>query len=227
MSDNPFNDDPALKEMILSKEGKSGQEDSFELIEEDNPDSTDLKPYEIPKAVKNIILDASALAKNEKEAKAMEMSLALNDIFTRYNREFKTDLQVDFDNLSRTLVNVSDPKRRRILELYVSEVFKSIRPIMILHMISRLTLALDYVLDPTRMFDSNNLSVADLFTVIEKLLGYIESLNEMASEVSITGSDLELARLASEKELGNIDSDEVREVSRSFFSLLKKEKGIE
>ena len=89
----------------------------------------------MPKSAKNIITDASVLAKNQKEAKALEMASALNSVFTQYNEKYGTNLSIDFDNLSNTLINVADPDKRRVLELYVSEVFKSIRPVLLLHVI--------------------------------------------------------------------------------------------
>ena len=182
---NPFSD-PEFKKSILGKEGKKAKTtsdlDTYEILQPDSDTSDNLKKIitsapVLPKQAKNIILDASALALNEKEAKAAEMNLALNDVFTQYNKTYGTDLQIDFSNLSNTLINVADPKTRQTLELYVSEVFKSIRPVLLLHLISKLSIALDYVLDPKRMFDTNQLSIPDLFLIIEKLQLYIENLN--------------------------------------------------
>ena len=76
---NPFSD-PEFKKKLLEKEGFSSDSD-YELLE----DHQDLKSIIsdapiLPKTAKNLILDASAIAKNEKEQKAKEMSLALNNI---------------------------------------------------------------------------------------------------------------------------------------------------
>ena len=142
---NPFSD-PEFKKSILGKEGKKAKTSSdfsdIEIIQPDSETSKDLRSMitsapQLPKSAKNIILDASALSLSEKEAKAAEMNLALNDVFTQYNKTYGTDLQIDFSNLSNTLVNVSDPKTRQTLELYVSEVFKSIRPVLLLHAFQR------------------------------------------------------------------------------------------
>ena len=231
---NPFSD-PEFKKSILGKEGKKAKTvsstDSYEIIQPDLDTSDDLRKIissapQLPKSAKNIILDASAMALSEKEAKAAEMNLALNDVFTQYNKTYGTELQVDFSNLSNTLVNVSDPKTRQTLELYVSEVFKSIRPVLLLHLISKLSIALDYVLDPKRMFDSNQLSIPDLFLIIEKLQLYIENLNNLMKTTTIENSDQILKKLSEEKNDEAMNSPESKKAVEEFMSLFMRDSGI-
>jgi hypothetical protein len=231
---NPFND-PEFKKSILGKEGKKAKTSSdfsdFEIIQPDPDTSDNLKSIitsapVLPKQAKNIILDASAMALNEKEAKAAEMNLALNDVFTQYNKTYGTDLQIDFSNLSNTLINVADPKTRQTLELYVSEVFKSIRPVLLLHLISKLSIALDYVLDPKRMFDTNQLSIPDLFLIIEKLQLYIENLNGLMKTTTIENSDQILKKLAEEKNDDAMNSPESKKAVEEFMNLFMRDSGI-
>lgn len=221
---NPFSD-PEFKKKILEKEKNRG--DDYEVLGEFKEIIANAPKIPASTSIKNVILDSSTLARNEKEAKAKEMSMALNKVFTDYNKEYNTDLQIDFSNLSNTLVNVSDPKTRHVLELYLSEVFKSIRPVLILHMIQKLTLAIDYVLDPVRMFDTNNLSIPDLFLVIEKIMDYINVLNNMKKEVEIKGSDLELRKLADENNNNVLDDPDSKKAVDDFMKLLRGESGIE
>lgn len=219
---NPFSD-PEFKKKLLEKEGFSSDSDYEELLE----DHQDLKSIIsdapiLPKIAKNLILDASAIAKNEKEQKAKEMSLALNNIFSRYNKEYGTDLQINFDSLSNTLINVSDPKSRHVLELYVSEVFKSFRPILILHLMQKLTLAIDYVLDPQRLF-GQDMTTQDIFIVVEKLLQYIDQLDSLRSDVEIKGSDLELKKLAEENTGVDFQSEEAQQAISDFWKLFNND----
>lgn len=231
---NPFSD-PEFKKSILSKEGKKAKTtsnlDTYEIIQPDLDTSENLKRIitsapVLPKQAKNIILDASALALNEKETKAAEMNLALNDVFTQYNKTYGTDLQIDFSNLSNTLINVADPKTRQTLELYVSEVFKSIRPVLLLHLISKLSIALDYVLDPKRMFDTNQLSIPDLFLIIEKLQLYIENLNGLMKTTTIENSDQILKKLAEEQNDEAMNSPESKKAVEEFMNLFMRDSGI-
>lgn len=239
-SKNPF-DDPIFKKAVLAKEMNNDDDyelminddslsnfDGPELIPETNnndPGLTDLlnSVPKIPKAAKNVIVDASALAKNQKEEKEQEMITALSNVFTKYNKKYGTSLQIDLSDLSKTLVNVSDPEKRQTLELYVSEVFKSIKPILLLHLITKLSLAMDYVLQPERMFDQSQLSIPDLFLVIEKLQEYIMNLNEIIKTTTIEDSDQILKKLSENKENSVMDNPDSKQVIQDFMSLFKNE----
>lgn len=220
---NPFND-PEFKQQILKQEG-------VEIETAQTEEILDFKGMissapSIPKSAKNIILDATAIAKSEKEAMEVEMNTALNNIFTQYNKEYGTDLQINFSNLSKTLVDVANPEKRRTLELYVSEVFKSIKPVLLLQLISKLSLALDYVLQPERMFDQNQLSIPDLFLVIEKLQSYITNLNDIMETSTIQDSDKLLQKIADEKGDEKLNSAESKMAVNHFLDLLKQDSGL-
>ena len=168
---NPFSD-PEFKKQILGKEGRAVDDPGdYEILQPEEDVSKNLKNIigsapVLPKTARNIIMDASAIASNQKEQKALELTHKLNEVFTSYNKEYNIDLHVDFGSLSNTLVNVANPKSRHILELYVSEVFQSIRPILILNMISKLCLCIDYILDPMRLFDSSQMTLQDSFIAV-------------------------------------------------------------
>lgn len=220
---NPFAD-KAFKEQLLKKESK----DEYEVLEPDNELQeiiTGAPKIPAGGALKNVILDASALAKNEKSQRALEITNSLNKVFTDYNKEYGMDLSIDFSSLSNTLVNVSDPQKRRVLELYVSEVMKSIRPILILHLIQRLSLAIDYVTQPERMF-GQDISTADVFIIVEKLISYIQELEEIKNSVVISGSELELKKLAEEHQDADLTSEDSKKAVDDFMKLLRNENGI-
>lgn len=227
---NPFND-PDFKRQLL------GEED----VEEINTITPELLPNDdisldlkniisaapaVPKSAKNLILDASSLAKNQKEQKVVEMNSALNNVFSNYNKEYGTDLQIDFSNLSKTLVNVSDPETRKTLELYVSEVFRTIRPILLLHLINKLVLAIDYATQPERMFDANSFTPADTFLIVEKLMLYIDQLNALYNSTAIKDSDQILKKLADNKNNSAFESEESKKTVDAFMALFKKDSGI-
>lgn len=228
---NPFNS-PEFRKQLLEKEGIDIDNNSndIELIEseEDGGDGFDIKSMiksapQMPKSAKNLITDASVLAKNQKEAKALELKNSLNTVFTQYNEKYGTDLNIDFDNLSNTLVNVSSPEKRRILELYVSEVFRSIRPVLLLHVLQRLTIALDYALDPTRLLDTNQFSAADSVILVEKLIQFIGEIEDMIKEIEIPDSDKILRKLADEKNDVSFNDPENKQVITDFLNMLKND----
>lgn len=205
----------SFKKQVLESEGIS-VDDEFQSLIQSAP--------QIPSGVKNIIQDATILSRNDKEQRAQELNASLNQVMTRYNREYGLDLNIDFSSMSRTLVAISDPKDRRVLELYLSEIFQSVRPMLILQMISKLSLAIDYVMDPQRMF-SGELQLSDIWICIEKILQYIQQLEDMKNDILIKGADLELKKLGNQKEhedtsIGN------SEVIKDFMKMFKKDNGL-
>lgn len=229
---NPFSD-PEFKKQLLEKEGKAATSsgDDYEILQPEEDISKDLRGIiagapKIPKQVSNIIMDASAIASNQKEQKALELTNKLNQVFTRYNKEYGLDLHVDFSSLSNTLVNVADPKSRHILELYVSEIFKSIRPILILNMISKLCLCIDYILDPKKLF-GGEFTLQDSFIAVEKIMDFISRLEEMKSDIQVSGSDLELKKIAEETGNQELASPEAQKTVQEFLKLFQKEQGID
>ena len=223
-SSNPFND-PKVKKQLLKDEGV----EEPEVIEEESfiKDMLASAP-QLPQSAKNIILDSNAILKADKDAKAKEFNLALNSIISDYNEKYGTNISLDLDSISTSLVAVSDPDKRKVLELYVSEVFKSVKPLLLMHILNRLVLCLDYVLSPSRLLDGNNgLSLPDMFLVIEKLISYSASLEELVKETSTPDSDAILKKLADEKNDSTLNSPESKEAVESFMRLFKKDAGIE
>lgn len=206
----------SFKKQVLESEGINCEEDDFKSLIQSAP--------QIPKGVKNIIQDASILSRNDKEQKAQELNMSLNQVMTKYNKEYGLDLNIDFSSMSRTLVAISDPKDRRTLELYLSEIFQSIRPMLILQMISKLSLAIDYVMDPQRMF-SGELQLSDIWICIEKILQYIQQLEDMKNDILIKGADLELKKLGDQKEHEDT-SIENSDVVKDFMKMFKKDNGL-
>lgn len=228
---NPFNS-PEFRKQLLEKEGINIDNNSndIELIdsEEDGGDEFDIKSMiksapQMPSSAKNLVMDASALAKNQNEAKALEMKAALNTVFSKYNEEYGTSLNIDFDSLSNTLINISSSEKRRILELYTSEIFKSIRPVLLLHILSRLVLALDWALSPERLFDTSQFSSADSIVIIQKLLEYINDIQNMVKEIEIPDSDKVLRKLADEKNDVNFNDPSNKQVITDFLNMLKND----
>ena len=226
---NPFNS-PEFRKQLLEKEGiniDNNNDSDIEQIESEEGDF-DIKSMiksapQMPSNASRIIQDASVLAKNQKEAKVLELQSSINTIFSRYNAEYGTDLNIDLSNLSRTLVNVSDPKSRYVLELFVSEVYKSIRPVLLLHILQRLTITLDFVLSPDRMLDTNQFSASDMVILIEKLIGFSIQIEEMIKEIEIPDSDKILRKLADEKNDVNFNDPENKQVITDFLNMLKND----
>lgn len=224
---NPF-DNEEIKQQILRKEGRMEIEEA-EVIEDTSPEA--LKSMitaapTLPKSAKNIIMDANALSLSEKNQKNEELTQAIESVFTKYNEEYGLDLSIDIRNLSQAVIDVGDPKKRQILELYLSETFKSIKPILLLNLIQKLMLVMDYALDPTRLLDPNQFTAADSLLIIEKILQYTTDLSDMMDEVTLKDSDKLLKKISEENNEADMDSEESKNMVRNFMDLFKKDSGI-
>lgn len=220
---NPFAD-PEFKKTLMEKEGlSSGPNDVIEELEPEELKTIIQGAPVIPKAAKNMILDASAMSKGVQERKVKEMESSLNQVLSNYNKEFGLDLHLNLADLSKSLVLVSDDKNRRILELYLSKIYKSIKPILYLHLIQKLSLTIDYVLDPQRLFGNEGLSSADYFIVVEKLIQYIDQLSQLRGEIEISGDSLELKKIAEEDTGIDLSDNESQKTVEEFMRLFRKE----
>ena len=219
---NPFAD-PEFKKTLMEKEGLSNTQDVIEELEPEELKTIIQGAPVIPKAAKNMILDASAMSKGVQEQKVREMENSLNQVLSNYNKEFGLDLHLNLADLSKSLVLVSDDKNRRILELYLSKIYKSIKPILYLHLIQKLSLTIDYVLDPQRLFGNEGLSSADYFIVIEKLIQYIDQLSQLRDEIEISGDSLELKKIAEEDTGIDLRNEESQRTVEEFMRLFRKE----
>ncbi|MBR2248623.1 MAG: hypothetical protein IJ880_16700 [Bacilli bacterium] len=150
------------------------------------------------------------------------MQLSINQVFSDYNAKYGTDLQLDLGNLSKSLVAVSTPEKRRVLQLYVSEMFQSLKPLMILHMLERLTVCINYLLSPEMMFNKNEMSIPDIWVACQQIMNMMDQLNAMKDDIEIKGSDLELQKLSESQNI-DLTSEESKKTIAEFMSFLRKE----
>lgn len=223
-------DDPEVKRQILEEQGIKPIEDSdgYEIIENDEDLSSfqgiiDSAP-KIPGGgiIKNIIKDASAIVKDDKKAKEIEMNNTISDMFSQYNKEYGLDLQVDPNNLTRTLIDCADDRKQKILTLYVSKCVRGLRPILLLKMISSLSLAIQTLTSPEYLLNRNELSYTDLFIAVDSIWNYLGKLEDLKNEIMIDNEDLELKKIAEESGMEYQEQDE--EMVRNFMELFKKDK---
>lgn len=226
---NPFSD-PEFRDMLLKKEGIKDNTGFDILIPEDVTPENEMKGIisnapTIPgsKGIKRVIHDASSLAKQEKEKRSQQMSLALNNLFSQFNEKYGLEVNVCFDDISKSIVALADPKSRRELELYVSNTFEGFKSLIYIKLMSSMSIVIDHMLDPSRLM-SGDFSSADYFLIVEKLMSYIETLERLKSSIVIQGASVELDRLGSEDTGG---ADNMSHEAKEFLKMMKKSKGIE
>jgi hypothetical protein len=225
---NPF-DNEDIKQQILKKEGRLEIEEAEVIEDESTPES--LKQMitaapTLPKSAKNIIMDANSMSLAEKDKKNEELTQAIESVFTKYNEEYGLELSVDTRNLSQALVDVGDPKKRQILELYLSETFKSIKPILLLNLMQKLMLVMDYCLKPENLLNPNQFTSSDIILIVGKLMEYSQQLGDMMDQLTIKDSDKLLKKIAEENDNTDMDSEDSKNMVRNFMDLFKKDSGI-
>ena len=225
---NPF-DNEDIKQQILKKEGRLEIEEAEVIEDENTPES--LKQMitaapTLPKSAKNIIMDANSMSLAEKDKKNEELTRAIESVFTKYNEEYGLELSVDTRNLSQALVDVGDPKKRQILELYLSETFKSIKPILLLNLMQKLMLVMDYCLKPENLLNPNQFTSSDIILIVGKLMEYSQQLGDMMDQLTIKDSDKLLKKMAEENDNTDMESEDSKNMVRNFMDLFKKDSGI-
>ena len=224
---NPFSGDDDLRKQILSKEGRLDSSSSVDFQDQETQNQ-DLRSIitaapKVPRSVSRVIQDASSLAATKRDEKSQELTLALSDMMTDLNKQYGLSLDgIDLNNFSHTLTNITDPRKRRVLELYLSEISQSIRPVLYLHILQRLMLVIDQVLRPENLL-SNEWSSADKVLLIEKLIQEAQAVGDLVDSIKIEDSDKILEKLASEESRDNLSSDENKEIIKQFLDMFKRE----
>lgn len=227
---NPFSGDDDLRKQILSREGRldSGSSDSFIDFQDQDTQTQDLRSIitaapKVPKSVSRVIQDASSLAATKRDEKSQELTVALSSMMTDLNKQYGLSLDgIDLNNFSHTLANITDPRKRRVLELYLSEISQSIRPVLYLHILQRLMLVIDQVLRPENLL-SNEWSSADKVLLIEKLIQEAQAVGDLVDSIKIEDSDKILEKLSAEENQSDLNSDENREIIQQFIEAFKKD----
>jgi hypothetical protein len=209
--DNPFAS-PDFKREVLKKKGlykENGSQDStddYEVLEPEDPIGKEpgrmitpsqqiKKSSKLPKDITTILNDATSLSIKDKTSKSKEINSALNKVFTEYNESYGLNLKLDLDNLANSLTLISDEKNKRILELYISETFGRVKSLIYLKLFNGLIMLTEHLMDPKTLLSNDELTMADKFVAVEKIIQYCDQLDKLQSGIVITGASTELAKL--------------------------------
>lgn len=251
--DNPFSD-PAFKKEVLRKKGLLSEDGNtpstapitdYEVLEPEDigkesgnmitpvsnsnsPSTTSQikKISRIPKDVSTIINDASSLTVRDKMARSKEINSALNHVFTEYNEKYGLDLKLDLDNLSKSLMMISDSKSKRVLELYISETLGRVKSLIYLKLLNGLMMLTEHLMDPKTLLSSDELTMADKFVCVEKILQYCDQLEKLKDQLIIPGAETELNKIGDESGAENTKEMMENKGIKDFISSMLKEYDI-
>lgn len=244
--DNPFSS-PEFKREVLRKKGllndknesQDNMTDDYEVLEPEDstieigkesgrmitPSQQVNRVSKLPKGISNILSDANSLTVRDKSAKSKEINAALNKVFTEYNEKYGLNLKLDLDNLSTSLALISDEKNKRILELYISETFSRVKSLIYLKLFNGLILLTEHLMDPKTLLSNDELTMADKFVAVEKIIQYCDQLEKLQSGIVITGASTELSKMS---DLENSDPQKLMEKPevKDIMSAILKDSGI-
>jgi hypothetical protein len=240
--DNPFAS-PDFKREVLKKKGlykENGSQDStddYEVLEPEDPIGKEpgrmitpsqqiKKSSKLPKDITTILNDATSLSIKDKTSKSKEINSALNKVFTEYNESYGLNLKLDLDNLANSLTLISDEKNKRILELYISETFGRVKSLIYLKLFNGLIMLTEHLMDPKTLLSNDELTMADKFVAVEKIIQYCDQLEKLQSGIVITGATTELAKLGESETTSDPQKMMQDQGVKDFLNSILRDSGI-
>jgi len=119
---------------------------------------------------------------------------ALQDMITKMNAEYGTTVKLDFTNFSSSLEFIIDPSNKRVVELFLSEIWSSFRITMYVMMMNAVAVLGSQIFDP-KFLSSNSYTYSDKFSMVKELLSFMKEIEEITAHIKINASHLELTRI--------------------------------
>lgn len=245
---NPFSDPEFRKEFLKDKgllkndkSDKGGSED-YEVIPPSditigketgkviNPIDVINRSSKIPNSVGTIMHDLSG-GKNmgalTKTKRAEEIRNSLDKIFTEYNEKYGLELKLDLTSTSNMLAELADPTTFRVYQLYLSEFMTRAKSLVYQKILTTILLLLDKIMEPNNLL-GDELTLADQFTAVEKLINMLGVFTQFQDQIEIPGAGTELQKIANDTRMASDEGGDVRskEEVKEFMQALLREKGI-
>ena len=194
--------------------------ESAEVIDKDIKDSMDKSdPINIQnQSITNIIIKKDDLEKpvNNDEFHKKSVSV-IKDLYNEYNKKYDLNLKLDVDDILSTLRNIIDPEKKKIFDIYTSELFDRFKSVFMQNM----------VLNNMKLMDklnknlSEDLSLAESLISTEKMFEFMKRINEFGKEFKNEHTEKEL-KVLSQKNNGAINKNISNEEARNVMKYLNK-----
>lgn len=202
MDNFEFINDPQLKSKLNS------HEPPFKFKTFDSIDAEDL-------AGEMVSQSQRLLNKQENEVKVERINGTLQEIVSQLNTTYNLNLNIDFNNFNNTLKSIVDPTNKRVLELYVSEIFGRFRVTQYIKLIQAVALLSDEILKVENLLDPKY-SLEDRFGMTKQLFDFMLQLELIWTEIEVKSSALELKGIGNAK-VDDMDTDpEVARILNEF-----------
>jgi len=111
-------------------------------------------------------------------------------LFNDLNQRYGLNIQIDFDSFSESLKYIIDPKNKKALEFFISEVYSRIKLILYFNYLNAYCFLSELVLDPGYL-----LLEQDKLKVAEKLDKFMKNFIEICNEINIPYAEMKLKKL--------------------------------
>jgi hypothetical protein len=128
---------------------------------------------------------------------------------------------MDFDSFTNNLNFMIEPKNKRAVEYYLSEAYGSFRVALYGQFLNAIALISAQILDPSYIL-SESMTYTDKLDTMERLFGFMKTMNEIYAEVNIPDTEMKLEKLTEEsRPRYDLNDPEIRKFMESSFNQVK------
>jgi hypothetical protein len=133
------------------------------------------------------------------------MASEIQDVFGKLieemNGKYGFKISIDMESFSKSLEFIIEPKKKKVLELFISEAYSRARAILYMLYLNAICSLSAQLLAP-EMINSQSMAYEDKFLILNQLFELMRNMNEIYTQVNIPDAELKLERL-SESSDGN------------------------
>ena len=188
--------------------------ETAEVIDNDIKDSMDKSdPINIQT---NIIIQKEDLEKpvNHDEFHKKSVSV-IKDLYKEYNKKYDLNLDIDVDDIASSFRDIIDPNKKKIFDIYLSELFDRFKSVFMQNMIMNNMKLMDKL---NKNF-SEDISLGESLISVEKIFEFMKRINEFSKEFKNKHTEKEL-NVLSQKNNGKINKNISNEKDREIMEYL-------
>jgi len=153
------------------------------------------------------------------------MASEISDVFGKMIEELNTTygfkITVDLDSFSKSLESIIEPKKKKVLELFISEAYSRARAILYMMYLNAICSLSAQLLAPD-VIQSQSMEYSDKFLILNQLFVLMENMNTIYTQVNIPDAELKLERLAEKADSNSRNNTPSDPTTRSFLRDLSK-----
>lgn len=146
----------------------------------------------------------------------LDAAKTFKQLFDDLNTTYGLDIQFNFDNFTKNLSYLINPKNNDAMKCYLSEGYDRLRVNLYAMYLNAVTIISSKLLDPKFLL-SNSMSYQDMLVMMRELFTYMQSLDEIYERIKVKDASVKLRKLSEETEdTSSIENEDVR----NFLNIL-------